>query len=93
MLMYQTVYENHFTHSFIHITAISTFTFSSEVLLVGVQFLSWGALVVERASKQYGHAHTFYRSTFSVGLAGADCEFPVIRAATELMHDLRRKSN
>ena len=26
-----------------------------------------------------------------MGLAGADGEFPVTRAATELMHDLRRK--
>jgi len=33
------------------------------------------------------HVHTFHRSTSSVGLAGADGEFPVIRAATELMHD------
>ena len=30
-------------------------------------------------------------SSSSVGLAGADGEFPVTRAATELMHDLRRK--
>ena len=55
--------------------------------------LLWNALVVERASKQYDHARTFHRSTSSVGLAGAHGEFPVIRAATELMHDLRRKSN
>ena len=27
-----------------------------------------------------------------MGLAGADGEFPVTRAATELMHDLRRKN-
>ena len=53
--------------------------------------LLWNALVVGRASKQYGHAHSFNRSTSSVGLAGADGEFPVARAATELMHDLRRK--
>ena len=38
-----------------------------------------------------GFVHTFHRSTSSVGLAGADGEFPVTRAATELMHDLRRK--
>ena len=49
------------------------------------------ALLVESASKQYDHAHTFHRSTSSAGLAGADGEFPVTRAATELMHDLRRK--
>ena len=53
--------------------------------------LLWNALVVERASKQYDHAHTFHRSTSSVGLVGVDGEFPVTRAATELMHDLRRK--
>jgi len=29
-------------------------------------------------------------TTSSVGLAGADGEFPVTRAATELTHDLRR---
>jgi len=55
--------------------------------------LLWNALVVERASKQFDHVHTFHRSTFSVGLAGADGEFPVTRAATELMHDLRRKKS
>ena len=33
-----------------------------------------------------GFVHTFHRSTSSVGLAGADGEFPVTRAATELMH-------
>ena len=46
--------------------------------------LLWNALVVERASKQFDHVHTFHRSTSSVGLAGADGEFPVTRAATEL---------
>ena len=51
----------------------------------------WNALVVERASKQYGHVHTLHRSTSSVGVAGADGEFPLTRAATELMHDMRRK--
>jgi len=52
--------------------------------------LLWNALVVERASEQYDHAHTSHRSTTSVGLAGAHGEFHVIRAATELMDDLRR---
>ena len=55
--------------------------------------LLWNALVVERASKQFDHVHTFHRSTSSVGLAGADGEFPVTRAATELMHDMRRKKS
>jgi hypothetical protein len=32
-------------------------------------------------------------ATSSVGLVGADGEFPVTRAATELMHDLRRKKS
>ena len=97
-----------FSHSIIHITTISSFTPSSAACPVGVQFLPWmerrqcsfnvygallwNALVVERASKQNGHAHTFHRSTSSVGLAGADGEFPVTRAATELMHDLLRKN-
>ena len=39
----------------------------------------WNALVVERASKQHDHAHTSHRSTSSVGLVGADGEFPVTR--------------
>ena len=55
--------------------------------------LLWNALVVERALKHFDHVHTFHRSTSSVGLAGADGEFPVTRAATELMHDLRRKKH
>jgi len=42
---------------------------------------------VERASKHYGHVHTFHRSTSSIGFAGADGEFPVTRAATKLKHD------
>ena len=46
--------------------------------------------LVERAPKQYDHAHTFHRLTSSVGLAGAGGEFPVTHAATELMHDLQR---
>ena len=43
-------------------------------------------------SKQYDHAHTFHRSNSSVGLVGVDGEFPVTRAAIELMHHLRRKN-
>ena len=39
-----------------------------------------------------GFVHTFHRSTSSVGLAGADGEFPVTRAATELMQYFRRKN-
>ena len=103
--------DHHFSHSIIHITAISSFAPSSAACPVGVQFIQvytaderrqcsiivygdllLNALLVERASKQYDHAHTFHRSTSSVGLAGADGEFPVTRAATELMHDLRRKN-
>ena len=48
--------------------------------------------MVERTPKQYDHAHTSHRSTSSVGLAGDDGEVPTTRAATELMHDLRRKN-
>jgi hypothetical protein len=47
----------------------------------------WNALVVKRASKHYDHVHAFHRPTSSIGLAGADGEFPVTRAATELVHD------
>jgi len=54
--------------------------------------LLWNALVVKRASKQFDHVHTFHRSTSSVGLAGADGEFPVTHAATELMHDCEEKN-
>jgi hypothetical protein len=50
----------------------------------------WNALVVVRASKQHGRVHTFHRSTSSVGVTGANDDFPITRAATELMHDLRR---
>jgi len=49
--------------------------------------LIWNVLVVGRASKQYGHAHTSHQSTSSVGLAGTDDEFSVTCAATELMHE------
>ena len=99
------VYDHHFSHSIIHITAISSFAPSSAACPVGVQFIQvytaderrqcsiivygdllLNALLVERASKQYDHAHTFHRSTSSVGLAGVDGEFPVTRAATEFMH-------
>jgi len=38
--------------------------------------LLWNALVVERASKQYDHVHTFHRSTSSVGLVGLAVSFP-----------------
>ena len=48
--------------------------------------LLMNALMAERASKHHGPKHTFHRSTSSVGLAGADGEFFVTRAATELMH-------
>ena len=49
--------------------------------------LLMNALMAERASKHHGHKHTFHRSSSSVGLAGADGEFPVTSAATELRHD------
>ena len=48
--------------------------------------------MAERASKQFDHVHTFHRPTSSVGLAGADGEFPVTHAATELMHDCEEKN-
>jgi len=35
----------------------------------------------------HDHVHALRRSTSSVGLAGADGEFPVTRAATELMNE------
>ena len=73
----------------------SVFTVEERRQCISIAYddLLWNALVVERASKQFDHVHTFHRSTSSVGLAGADGEFPVTRAATELMHDLRRKTS
>ena len=97
---------HHFSHSIIQITAMSSFIPSSTTCPVGAvstvderrqcsiivyDDLLLNALLIERASKQYDHAHTSHRSTSSVGLAGAGGEFPVTRAATELIHDLRRK--
>ena len=106
----QMVYDHHFSHYIIHITAISSFTPSSTACPVGVQFLPWmrgGSALLSstttycgmllrsrehRSSMAMHIPHTFHRSTSSVGLAGADGEFPVAHAATELMHDLRRKN-
>ena len=73
--------------------SISTVDERRECSIIVYDDLLWNALVVERASKQYGHANTFHRSTSSVGLADANGEFPVTRAATELMHNLRRKKS
>ena len=39
---------------------------------------------------QHGHVNTFHRSTSSVGFAGANGDSSVTRAATKIMHDLRR---
>ena len=74
----------------------SVFTVEERRQCISIAYddLLWNALVVERASKQFDHVHTFHRSTTpSVGLAGADGEFPVTHAATELMHDLRSKKS
>jgi len=71
--------------------SISTVDERRQYSIIVFDDLLWNALVVERASKQYDHVHTLHRSTSSVGLVGADGELPVTRAATELMHDLRRK--
>jgi len=72
--------------------SVSTMDERRQCSIIAYDDLWWNALVVERESKQYDHAHTVHRSTSSVGLVGADGEFPVTRAATELMHDLRRKN-
>jgi len=66
--------------------SVSTMEERRQCITIAYDDLLWNALMVERTSSQYGHVHTFHRSTFSVGLAGADGEFPVTRAATELMH-------
>ena len=50
-------------------------------------------LIVECSCGRESTEATFHQSTSSVGLAGADGEFPVTRAASELMHDLRRKKS
>jgi len=73
--------------------SVSTVEERRQCITIVYDDLLWNALVVERASKQFDHVRTFHRSTSSVGLAGADGEFPVTRAATELMHDLRRKKS
>ena len=56
----------------------SVFTVEERRQCISIAYddLLWNALVVERASKQFDHVHTFHRSTSSVGLAGADGEFP-----------------
>ena len=66
--------------------SVSTVEERRQCVTIVYDDLFWNALVVERASKQYDHVHSFHRSTSSVGLAGADGEFPVTHAATELMH-------
>ena len=66
--------------------SVSTMEERRQCITIVYDDLLWNALVVERASKQFDHVHTFHRSASSVGLAGADGEFPVTRAATELMH-------
>ena len=67
--------------------SVSTVEERRQCITIVYDDLLWIALVVERASKQFDHVHTFHRSTSSVGLAGADGEFPVTSAATELRHD------
>ena len=71
--------------------SVSTVEERRQCITIVYDDLLWIALVVERVSKQFDHVHTFHRSTSSVGLAGADGELPVTGAATELMHELRRK--
>jgi len=66
--------------------SVSTVEERRQCITIVYDDLLWNALMVEGASKHYDHVHTFHRSTSSVGLAGADGEFPVTRAATELMH-------
>ena len=93
------LYYPHYHHFFVYPFfssvpgrgSVSTVYERRQYSIIVYSDLLWNALVIERASKQYGHAHTFHRSTSSVGLAGADGEFSVTRAATEHMHDLRRK--
>ena len=94
------LYYPHYRHIFVYPFfnsvpgrgSVSTADERRQCSIIVYDDLLLNALLVERASKQYDHAHTFHRSTSSVGLAGADGEFPVTRAATELMHDLRRKN-
>lgn len=96
-----TLYRLHYRHIFVYPFfnsvpgrgSVSIVDERRQCIIIVYDDLLWNALVVERASKQYDHVHTFHRSTSSVGLAGADGEFPVARAATELMHDLRRKKS
>jgi len=86
IFMYYLAYGRQFAHFTAYITAKSSST-SSTACPVGVQFLPWkGGGSALRCSCGRDHVHTFHRSTSSVGLAGADGEFPVTRAATKLMH-------
>ena len=77
IFMYQMAYGYHFSHSNAHITAISSSTpsFNSmpgrgsvstveerrQCITIVYDDLLWNALMVERASKQYDHVHTFHR--------------------------------
>jgi len=59
--------------------SVSTVEERRQCITIVYDDLLWNALIIERASKQFDHVHTFHRSTSSVGLAGADGEFPVTR--------------
>ena len=59
--------------------SVSTVEKRRQCIAIVYDDLLWNDLVAERASKQFDHLHTFHRSTSSVGLVGADCEFPVTR--------------
>ena len=85
---YRHIYVYPFFNSVPGRGSVSTADERRQYSIIVYDDLLLNAPVVERAPKQYDHAHTFHRSTSSVGLAGAGGEFPVARAATELMHDL-----
>ena len=78
------LYYPHYRHIFVHPFfnsvpgrgSVSTADERRQCSIIVYDDLLWNALVVEGASKQYDHAHTFHRSTSSVGLAGSDGEFP-----------------
>jgi len=89
---YRHIYVYPFFNSVPGRGSVSTADERRQYSIIVYDDLLLNAPVVERAPKQYDHAHTFHRSTSSVGLAGAGGDFPVTRAATELMHDLRRKN-
>ena len=71
------LYYPHYRHIFVYPFfnnvpgrgSVSTADERRQCSIIVYDDLLWYAPLVERASKQYGHAHTFHRSTSSAGVA------------------------